>query len=90
MSKVLNIQPEDMSVVQPFKYTHRGSMAYVGGWKAIVDQFGGMESNHQLGTAAWLIWRAAYVSMADSLRNKVKIPTYWLLTWLLGRETSRF
>jgi NADH dehydrogenase FAD-containing subunit len=71
---------------EAFVYRHRGSMAYVGGWKAVVD----FEKSKQNGLVGWMIWRAAYMTMAESWRNKIKIPTYWILTWLLGREISRF
>lgn len=70
-----------------FVYRHRGSMAYLGGWRAVVDM---KKGSAQRGLLGWMIWRTAYVSMADSLRNKIKIPVYWGLTWLVGRETSRF
>jgi NADH dehydrogenase FAD-containing subunit len=89
LSKMLNNVAKVNETVPAFKYAHKGSMAYVGGWKAIVDQLGGGQQR-QIGTLAWLIWRGAYMSMADSWRNRIKIPTYWLLTWLSGRETSRF
>ncbi|KAI3638096.1 hypothetical protein MIR68_003707 [Amoeboaphelidium protococcarum] len=73
--------------LSPFEYNHRGSMAYVGGHKAVVQMNKGQL---QSGTLGWLIWRGAYVGMANSLRNKIKISTYWMLTWLFGREISHF
>lgn len=72
---------------EPFEYRHRGSMAYIGENKAVVDFD---NSKTKKGTIGWLIWRGAYMTMAESIRNKIKIPTYWALTWFLGRETSRF
>ena len=75
------------NVTPAFTYRHRGAMAYIGSNKAVVD-FDNAKTKK--GTLGWLIWRGAYVSMAESLRNKIKIPTYWALTWFLGRETSRF
>ena len=70
-----------------FRYKHKGSMAYLGDRSAVVDLGSGKSST---GTLGWIIWRTAYMSMAESLRNKIKIPTYWILTSILGRETSRF
>ena len=78
---------DDVKYLKPFQYQHRGSMAYVGSNKAVVDFDKGKQRK---GTLGWIIWRGAYMGMATSLRNKIKIPTYWLLTWLSGRELSRF
>jgi NADH dehydrogenase FAD-containing subunit len=84
LSQTLN---NPSTAAAPFEYRHKGSMAYVGGWKAVVEMESGVQRKGKLG---WMIWRGAYLSMADSWRNRVKIPTYWVLTWLMGRELSRF
>jgi len=71
----------------PFVYKHRGAMAYVGDWKALIDsptQFKGS------GRFAWVIWRSSYLTMTVSWKNKILIPAYWFLTWAFGRDTSRF
>jgi NADH dehydrogenase FAD-containing subunit len=76
----------------PFRYKYAGSMAYIGGWKAIVD-LPLKETKVMIrprGWIAWLFWRSAYFSMAVSWRNKVLIPMYWFLTWIFGRDTSKF
>jgi len=71
--------------VAPFSYVHLGSLAYIGGWKALVD------SNIKIsGMAAWLLLRSAYFSMTVSLKNKIIIPMYWLLTSIFGRDVSKF
>ncbi|KAJ1926438.1 hypothetical protein IWQ60_003784 [Tieghemiomyces parasiticus] len=92
---------------QPFTYRHLGSMAYLGGWKAIVDlQKPGAPASAPKRTAggnglrladyigegrlAWLFWRTSYFTMSVSPKNKILIPVYWFLTWVFGRDISRF
>ncbi|ODQ51308.1 FAD/NAD(P)-binding domain-containing protein [Saitoella complicata NRRL Y-17804] len=72
---------------EPFKFLNRGAMAYIGGWKAIVQP---AKSGGLSGRAAWILWRTAYLSMSVSLRNKILIPTYWLLNFVFGRDITRF
>ena len=62
---------------EKFVYKHQGSMAYVGDWKAVVDFGKESSSSPRSGRLGWLIWRTAYMSMAESARNKLKIPIYW-------------
>ncbi|BFZ60709.1 hypothetical protein YB2330_001752 [Saitoella coloradoensis] len=72
---------------EPFKFLNRGAMAYIGGWKAIVQP---AKSGGISGRAAWILWRTAYLSMSVSLRNKILIPTYWFLNFVFGRDITRF
>jgi len=71
----------------PFVYRHRGAMAYIGDWNALIDS-----PTHFKGTGrfAWVIWRSSYLTMTVSWRNKILIPAYWFMTWAFGRDTSRF
>jgi NADH dehydrogenase len=70
----------------PFQFRNWGTMAYLGGWRAI-HQNGGDELK---GRAAWILWRTAYLTKSMSLKNKLMIPFYWLITWIFGRDISRF
>lgn len=70
----------------PFQFRNWGTMAYLGGWRAI-HQNGGDELK---GRAAWILWRTAYLTKSMSLKNKIMIPFYWLITWIFGRDISRF
>ncbi|ORX88473.1 FAD/NAD-P-binding domain-containing protein [Basidiobolus meristosporus CBS 931.73] len=83
--------PNIVEEIKPFDYRHFASMAYVGGWKAIVEV--GSDKAHDMkyaGWMSWLFWRSAYFTMSVSNKNKVLIPMYWFLTWIFGRDTSRF
>ena len=68
-----------------FEYKYAGSMAYIGGWRAIAD----IKSVNTRGWIAWVFWRSAYFSMAVSWRNKLLIPMYWFLTWAFGRDVTK-
>ncbi|KAI8835349.1 pyridine nucleotide-disulfide oxidoreductase-domain-containing protein [Chytridium lagenaria] len=81
--------------VEPFNYKHQGSLAYLGKWKAIADLKPPASKRSisfipSTGVGAWLFWRSAYFTMSVSMKNKVLIPMFWFLTWIFGRDTSRF
>ena len=42
------------------------------------------------GFAAWFMWRSYYMTLAMGWRNKIRVPVQWALTWLFGRDVSRF
>ena len=70
----------------PFKFRNLGTMAYLGNWRAIHQSSGdGLK-----GRAAWILWRTAYLTKSMSIRNKILIPVYWAITWIFGRDISRF
>eukprot|EP01061_Rhynchopus_euleeides_P010999 TRINITY_DN20573_c0_g1_i1.p1 TRINITY_DN20573_c0_g1~~TRINITY_DN20573_c0_g1_i1.p1 ORF type:complete len:516 (+),score=199.13 TRINITY_DN20573_c0_g1_i1:65-1612(+) len=80
----------------PFSYLSLGSMAMLGGWRAVADfsHVGrpGDESNigSVTGQTAFLLWRTAYWGRQVSFINKILIPMYWFKAWLFGRDISRF
>lgn len=69
-----------------FKFRNLGMMAYLGSWRAIHQS----NTNEIKGRAAWVLWRTAYLTKSMSLRNKIMIPVYWMITWLFGRDITRF
>ncbi|PHH82758.1 hypothetical protein CDD82_4923 [Ophiocordyceps australis] len=71
---------------KPFKFKNLGTMAYLGSSRAIHQS----KADELKGRAAWILWRTAYVTRSMSLRNKVMIPIYWFITWVFGRDISRF
>eukprot|EP01060_Flectonema_neradi_P000782 TRINITY_DN10484_c0_g1_i1.p1 TRINITY_DN10484_c0_g1~~TRINITY_DN10484_c0_g1_i1.p1 ORF type:complete len:453 (+),score=63.81 TRINITY_DN10484_c0_g1_i1:41-1360(+) len=81
---------------KPFSYMSLGSMAMLGGWRAVADfsHVGspGKQSNigSVTGKTAFLLWRTAYWGRQVSLVNKILIPMYWFKAWLFGRDISRF
>ncbi|KAI8337753.1 FAD/NAD-P-binding domain-containing protein [Chlamydoabsidia padenii] len=92
LSKVLNKKrPTDVSsAAEGFKFKNRGIMAYIGSAEALVDMSSVHREAKNSGRLAWLLWRSAYFSMSMSVRNRMLIPYYWLLTWSFGRDISKF
>ncbi|KAJ3178855.1 hypothetical protein HDU85_005049 [Gaertneriomyces sp. JEL0708] len=62
---------------KPFKYSHMGSMVYVGDWKAIFEASTNNVRRGLRGRLAWFIWRSAYMVKSVSARNMVLIPVTW-------------
>ncbi|EIM87464.1 FAD/NAD-P-binding domain-containing protein [Stereum hirsutum FP-91666 SS1] len=92
LHKKLNTIVKDKEHITPFEFHNKGTLAYLGDWKAIYDR-SHAESGPQTketGRIAWLLWRSAYFTMTVSLRNKILIPIYWFLNWIFGRDLTRF
>ncbi|QUC18622.1 uncharacterized protein UV8b_02863 [Ustilaginoidea virens] len=83
LAKQLN-KPQGFS--RPFHFRNWGVMTYLGGWRAIHQS----RADNLKGWAAWVLWRTAYLTRSMSLRNKILIPVYWAMTWIFGRDISRF
>ncbi|KAF9123769.1 hypothetical protein BGW39_008706 [Mortierella sp. 14UC] len=85
-------QPEKSftDVTAPFSFKNLGSMAYIGNWEAVVDMTKINEKAKESGTLAWVFWRSSYLTMSVSIRNKMIIPMYWMMTWVFGRDVSSF
>eukprot|EP01063_Lacrimia_lanifica_P037607 TRINITY_DN7776_c0_g2_i2.p1 TRINITY_DN7776_c0_g2~~TRINITY_DN7776_c0_g2_i2.p1 ORF type:complete len:480 (+),score=178.29 TRINITY_DN7776_c0_g2_i2:54-1493(+) len=100
LSKVFNstmLGPQSAKYpVAPFVYNSFGSMAMLGGWRAVADfsHVGSTGKTKDLGgitgRTAFLVWRAAYWGKQVSMINKILIPMYWLKAWMFGRDISRF
>ncbi|KAK6858929.1 pyridine nucleotide-disulfide [Apiospora arundinis] len=69
-----------------FNFRNWGTMTYLGNWKAIHQS----SADDLKGWAAWVLWRTAYLTKSMSIRNKIMVPIYWCITWLFGRDISRF
>ncbi|KAJ7905148.1 NDE1, mitochondrial external NADH dehydrogenase [Mycena leptocephala] len=90
--KKLNKLVKDQDSPKPFKFENQGSLAYIGDWKAIYDNSG--KDGHdkiiskESGRVAWLLWRSAYFTMTLSWR--ILVPMYWFVSWIFGRDITRF
>ncbi|KAI9166732.1 putative NADH dehydrogenase [Paramyrothecium foliicola] len=85
LGKQLN-RTSDPGSVAPFKFRNWGTMTYLGSWRAIHQS----KADELKGRAAWILWRTAYLTRSMSIKNKIMIPVYWLVTWIFGRDISRF
>ncbi|GAP86505.2 putative pyridine nucleotide-disulfide [Rosellinia necatrix] len=70
----------------PFRFRNWGVMTYLGSWRAIHQS----SADELTGRAAWFLWRTAYLTKSMSVRNKIMVPVYWFMSWLFGRDISRF
>ncbi|KAI1367829.1 FAD/NAD(P)-binding domain-containing protein [Xylaria arbuscula] len=71
---------------KPFRFTNWGVMTYLGSWRAIHQS----SADELTGRAAWFLWRTAYLTKSMSIRNKIMVPVYWFISWVFGRDISRF
>jgi NADH dehydrogenase FAD-containing subunit len=78
----------------PFEYRHRGSLAFLGSFRAISDftavARGPLHGQRVKGFLAFLVWRSAYLTRLGSWRNRVQVPFDWVRTFLFGRDTTLF
>ncbi|KAL1921307.1 uncharacterized protein VTP21DRAFT_11023 [Calcarisporiella thermophila] len=76
--------------IRPFHYSHQGSLAYIGSDKAIADLRFGNGNLASGGTATYLFWRSAYLSMVFSARNRALVLFDWAVKrQFFGRDISR-
>ncbi|KAI2471678.1 FAD/NAD(P)-binding domain-containing protein [Annulohypoxylon bovei var. microspora] len=71
---------------KPFKFKNLGTMTYLGSWTAIHQS----SIDEMKGWMAWVLWRTAYLTRSMSIRNKIIVPFYWAISWIFGRDISRF
>lgn len=74
---------------KPFHYTHAGTLAYVGGDKAVADLPFSSSQLSFSGVAAYITWRAVYFSKLFTLRNRCQVGADWIKVKLFGRDVSR-
>ncbi|GJE93987.1 NADH dehydrogenase-like protein [Phanerochaete sordida] len=86
----LESQVAKVDKIRPFKYSHQGSLAYIGSEKAIADlPFFSSGNVATAGVATYLFWRSAYLSKLFSLRNRALVATDWIKVKIFGRDVSR-
>ncbi|KAJ6001356.1 hypothetical protein N7522_006583 [Penicillium canescens] len=91
------LNKDDMAQTPPFSFRNLGTMAYLGNERALMqiphENDGAMNKflpGGIKGRTASLIWKAAYITMSISWRNKLRIAFRWTLNRLFGRDVSRF
>lgn len=72
--------------VEPFKYSHKGSLAYVGRDRAVMDVPG---LGPLTGFFAGLAWKGFETYSQFSFRNVCLVTIDWVRTKLFGRDISR-
>lgn len=86
LARMLNKGGAEAVAERAFRFRNWGTLTYLGGWKAIHQS----RVDELKGWAAWVVWRGAYLTKSMSVRNKLLVPIYWMISWLFGRGISRF
>jgi NADH dehydrogenase len=68
--------------LKPFAYESKGAMASLGGRRAVATVFGRRVS----GFAAWLLWKAFYLSFLPGAATRVRVLANWLMSAFLPRN----
>ncbi|KAK9839229.1 hypothetical protein WJX81_002839 [Elliptochloris bilobata] len=71
---------------KPFKYSHKGSLAYVGSDKAVMDV---PTVGPIFGWGAGLMWKGFETYSQISFRNIFLVSLDWIRTKIFGRDISR-
>lgn len=87
--KVIDRHARRLAELPQFKYSHQGSLAYIGSEKALADLTYKGKNYSLSGTITYIFWRSAYLSMCFSLRNKLLVALDWTKVLLFGRDISR-
>ncbi|KAL3627684.1 tubulin alpha 1 [Castilleja foliolosa] len=95
------LSAKDIPLGDPFVYQHIGSMASLGGYKALVDlrRYKTLVALRQskdattgismAGFGSWLIWRSAYLTRVINWRNRFYVAFNWATTLVFGRDNSK-
>lgn len=70
---------------QPLRFRSRGTIASLGGGKAVAEVFG----LRMAGRFAWLLWRLAYVAMLPAWSTRLRVAAEQMLDLVLPRSTVR-
>ncbi|RDA94509.1 hypothetical protein CP533_2719 [Ophiocordyceps camponoti-saundersi (nom. inval.)] len=87
--EALERQLRKIKDIKPFRYSHQGSLAYIGSEKAVADVSWWNGNLATGGSMTYLFWRSAYLSMCFSTRNRVLVLVDWLKSKAFGRDVSR-
>lgn len=75
----------DGDPTEPFRYRSRGTLASLGGRKAVAD----IRGLHVTGTFAWVLWRLVYVSMVPKASTRWRVAIEQFLDLFLPRSIVR-
>ncbi|KAH7308087.1 hypothetical protein B0I35DRAFT_361156 [Stachybotrys elegans] len=87
--ELLEKQLKRIKDVKPFRYSHQGSLAYIGSERAVADVSWWNGNFATGGSMTYLFWRSVYLSMCFSTRNRVLVLLDWLKSKAFGRDLSR-
>jgi NADH dehydrogenase len=71
--------------LRPFVYSNKGSMAIISKYKAVVD----LPKSFVKGFVAWLMWLFVHLIPITSFRNKVRVSSSWVWSFITNDRTLR-
>ncbi|KAL4421702.1 hypothetical protein ABPG77_010646 [Micractinium sp. CCAP 211/92] len=75
----------------PFVYRHMGSMASLGGERAVLELGDGKQPKISwAGFSSWVAWRSAYLTRLGTMKHRLYVAGDWMLTLMFGRDISRW
>src|SRR5690606_33828930 len=66
------------TLMKPFKYTDKGSMATIGRNKAVVD----LPNGHFSGFFAWILWIFVHLFSLIGFKNKAVVFLNWVYNYI--------
>lgn len=92
-----HLNKNDLDQTPSFSFRNMGTMAYIGNERALMQiphEDDGTSRKYLpdgiKGRTASLVWKAAYITMSISWRNKFRVAFRWTLNKIFGRDVSRF
>ncbi|KAL4457622.1 hypothetical protein ABPG75_012487 [Micractinium tetrahymenae] len=93
LARVLNEAAAKLEPAEPrpFVYKHLGSMASLGGERAVLELGDGKQPKFSwAGFSSWVAWRSAYLTRLGTMKHRLYVAGDWTLTLLFGRDISRW
>lgn len=87
LAKALNRMAEGRST-DAFRFDNLGMLAYVGDSRALAEI--PRARLRWRGILTYFFWRSAYLTRLVTFKNKVLVLFNWLMTWMFGRDLSKF
>jgi len=95
--QVLNRPRTSKEDRKAYSYQHRGVMAYIGGYRAVIqgpEKAGSLDisrlSPKWEGVHGLVAWRSAYWTMLGRWHLRLQVPVDWMRSFLFGRDSSIF
>lgn len=91
-----HLNKNDLDQTPAFSFRNMGTMAYIGNERALMQIPHEDDGSRRYlpdgikGRTASLVWKAAYITMSISWRNKFRVAFRWTLNKIFGRDVSRF
>jgi len=80
------VRLEEQKPLKPFSYHNKGSMAAIAKFKSVVDF---PKGGFMKGFMAWLTWLFIHLIPISGSRNKFKLASNWIVSFMTNDPTLR-